>query len=78
MVVGGGNTAVDAAREARRLGAAEVTLLYRRTRPEMPAYPHEVVEAEEEGVHLEWLTVPLRFVGAITGRSRRVPASEAR
>ena len=63
-VVGGGNTAVDVAREARRLGAAEVTLLYRRTRSEMPAYPHEVVEAEEEGVHLQWLTVPLRFVGA--------------
>jgi len=63
VVVGGGNTAVDVAREASRLGAAEVTLLYRRTRSEMPAYPHEVVEAEEEGVHLEWLTVPLRFVG---------------
>ncbi len=63
VVVGGGNTAVDAAREARRLGAAEVTLLYRRTRAEMPAYPHEVTEAHEEGVHLEWLTVPLRFIG---------------
>ena len=63
VVVGGGNTAVDAAREARLLGASEVTMLYRRTRSEMPAYPHEVVEAEQEGVHLEWLTVPLRFVG---------------
>jgi dihydropyrimidine dehydrogenase (NAD+) subunit PreT len=63
VVVGGGNTAVDAAREARRLGASDVALLYRRTRSEMPAYRHEVVEAEEEGVHLEWLTVPLRFVG---------------
>ena len=63
VVVGGGNTAVDAAREARLLGAAEVTLLYRRTRSEMPAYPHEVDEAEQEGVHLQWLTVPLRFVG---------------
>jgi dihydropyrimidine dehydrogenase (NAD+) subunit PreT len=63
VVVGGGNTAVDAAREARRLGASEVTLLYRRTRAEMPAYPHEVTEAHEEGVHLEWLTVPLRFIG---------------
>ena len=73
VVVGGGNTAVDAAREARRLGAAEVTLLYRRTRAEMPAYPHEVVEAEGEGVHLEWLTVPLRFVGG-----ERVEAVECR
>jgi glutamate synthase (NADPH/NADH) small chain len=63
VVVGGGNTAVDAAREARLLGASEVTMLYRRTRAEMPAYPHEVVEAEQEGVHLEWLAVPLRFVG---------------
>ena len=63
VVVGGGNTAVDVTREARRLGAADVTLLYRRTRSEMPAYPHEVVEAEEEGVHLEWLAVPLRFLG---------------
>jgi dihydropyrimidine dehydrogenase (NAD+) subunit PreT len=63
VVVGGGNTAVDVAREARRLGAADVTLLYRRTRSEMPAYPSEVEGAEEEGVHLEWLTVPLRFVG---------------
>ena len=73
VVVGGGNTAVDAAREAGRLGAAEVTLLYRRTRAEMPAYPHEVVEAQEEGVHLEWLTVPLRFVG-----SERLEAVECR
>jgi glutamate synthase (NADPH/NADH) small chain len=73
VVVGGGNTAVDAAREARRLGAAQVTLLYRRTRSEMPAYPHEVIEAEEEGVHLEWLAVPLRFVG-----DERVEAVECR
>jgi glutamate synthase (NADPH/NADH) small chain len=63
VVIGGGNTAIDVTREARRLGASDVTLLYRRTRAEMPAYPHEVVEAEEEGVHLEWLAVPLRFLG---------------
>jgi len=63
VVVGGSNTAVDVAREARRLGSADVTLLYPWTRSEMPAYLPEVVEAEEEGVHLEWLTVPLRFVG---------------
>jgi dihydropyrimidine dehydrogenase (NAD+) subunit PreT len=73
VVVGGGNTAVDAAREARRLGAGEVTLLYRRTRAEMPAYPHEVTEAHEEGVHLEWLTVPLRFIG-----TERLEAVECR
>ena len=45
-VVGGGNTAIDVARESLRLGAGRVTLLYRRTREEMPAYPHEVDEAE--------------------------------
>src|SRR5690242_528837 len=61
VVIGGGNTAIDVTREARRLGASEVTLLYRRTRAEMPAYPQEVLEAEEEGVHLQWLAVPLRF-----------------
>jgi dihydropyrimidine dehydrogenase (NAD+) subunit PreT len=63
VVIGGGNTAIDVAREARMLGAHDVTLVYRRTRAEMPAYAHEVEEALEEGVHLEWLTVPLRFVG---------------
>lgn len=63
VVIGGGNTAIDVAREARLLGAEQVTLLYRRTRAEMPAYAHEVDEALEEGVRLEWLTVPLRFLG---------------
>jgi glutamate synthase (NADPH/NADH) small chain len=62
-VIGGGNTAMDVTREALRLGATSVTLLYRRTRAEMPAYAHEVDEALEEGVEVEWLTVPLRFVG---------------
>ncbi len=59
-VIGGGNTAVDAARAARRAGA-EVTLLYRRSREEMPAIAHEVEDALEEGVHLELLTAPLRL-----------------
>jgi glutamate synthase (NADPH/NADH) small chain len=63
-VIGGGNTAIDVAREAVRLGARQVTVLYRRTRAEMPAYPHEVDEALEEAVRFEWLTVPVRFVGA--------------
>ncbi|HUJ55773.1 MAG TPA: NAD(P)-dependent oxidoreductase [Gaiellaceae bacterium] len=72
-VVGGGNTAIDVARESLRLGAGRVTLLYRRTREEMPAYPHEVDEAEHEGVEIEWLTVPVRLVG-----SERVEAVECR
>jgi dihydropyrimidine dehydrogenase (NAD+) subunit PreT len=63
-VVGGGNTAIDVAREALRLGADDVTLVYRRTRAEMPAYEHEVEEALEEGMRIEWLTVPLQFVGS--------------
>jgi dihydropyrimidine dehydrogenase (NAD+) subunit PreT len=63
-VIGGGNTAIDVAREALRLGAEEATLVYRRTRAEMPAYEHEVEEALQEGMRIEWLTVPLQFVGS--------------
>ncbi len=59
MVVGGGNTAIDAARTALRLGAGEVTVLYRRTRHEMPAWEEEIVAAEEEGVNLELLAAPV-------------------
>jgi dihydropyrimidine dehydrogenase (NAD+) subunit PreT len=62
-VIGGGNTAIDVAREAVRLGAGRVTVVYRRTRAEMPAYPHEVAEAEEEGVRIEWLALPVRLLG---------------
>jgi glutamate synthase (NADPH/NADH) small chain len=62
-VVGGGNTAIDVAREAVRLGAERVSLLYRRTETEMPAYPQEVLEAREEGVEFRWLTAPTRFLG---------------
>jgi glutamate synthase (NADPH/NADH) small chain len=63
VVIGGGNTAVDVAREAVRLGADVVALLYRRTEAEMPAFPHEVAEAREEGVKIVRLTAPVRFVG---------------
>ena len=63
VVVGGGNTAVDAARTARRLGARLVTILYRRSRTEMPAHEDEVREAEAEGVRLELLAAPVRFLG---------------
>ncbi|MCP4686911.1 MAG: FAD-dependent oxidoreductase [Desulfobacterales bacterium] len=52
VVIGGGNVALDAARTARRLGAGQVTLVYRRTRSEMPATPEEVAEAEKEGVEI--------------------------
>jgi NADPH-dependent glutamate synthase beta subunit-like oxidoreductase/NAD-dependent dihydropyrimidine dehydrogenase PreA subunit len=61
-IVGGGNTAIDCARTAVRLGATDVSLLYRRTRAEMPAAPEEVEEAVEEGVKLVFLTVPSRVL----------------
>ncbi|MHC4597989.1 MAG: NAD(P)-binding protein [Planctomycetota bacterium] len=60
IVVGGGNTAIDAARVSRRLGAV-TTILYRRTRKEMPANEEEIEEALEEGVKLEYLAAPIGF-----------------
>jgi NADPH-dependent glutamate synthase beta subunit-like oxidoreductase len=63
VVVGGGNTALDAARTAKRLGAEKVTILYRRTRNEMPAQLEELVGAEEEGVEMDFLVNPLQVVG---------------
>ncbi len=82
FVIGGGNTAMDVAREAVRLGAEEVTIVYRRTREEMPAYPHEVVEAEREGVRFLWLTLPIRLVGqerleALTCQTMRLGEPDA-
>ena len=55
-VYGGGNTAVDTARTAKRLGAADALVVYRRTRDRMPAHDDEVREAEEEGVRFRWLS----------------------
>jgi len=69
LVVGGGDTAIDAARISRRLGA-EVTILYRRTRSEMPAIAREIDAAMEEGVAIEFLAAPtevLRENGAAVG-----------
>ena len=62
VVVGGGNVAMDAARTARRLGA-EVTIVYRRGKEEMPARAEEVHHAEEEGVKFQMLTNPVRIIG---------------
>jgi heterodisulfide reductase subunit A-like polyferredoxin len=62
VVVGGGNTAIDTARTALRLGAREVTLVYRRTRAEMPAHAREVDEAEAEGVRLLLLATPVEVL----------------
>lgn len=63
VIIGGGNTAMDAARTAVRLGVPDVTVLYRRSREEMPASPHEIAQAEEEGVKFELLTAPVGFNG---------------
>jgi formate dehydrogenase major subunit len=62
-VIGGGNTAIDAARTSLRFGAEEVTIVYRRSRHEMPATHWEVEEAEEEGVKLHFLAAPTRIIG---------------
>ncbi len=62
LVVGGGNTAIDTARTAIRLGA-DVTLVYRRSRDEMPAVPEEIEAAEQEGVKIRYLTAPIAFLG---------------
>jgi len=63
-IVGGGNVAVDAARTAWRLGAAEVHIVYRRTRQEMPAYPEEIEAAHEEGITFHFLNAPVRVLGS--------------
>lgn len=63
IVIGGGNTAMDVARTAVRLGAESVQVLYRRTREEMPAEDVEIVEAEEEGVKFNYLVAPIEITG---------------
>ena len=63
VIVGGGNTAMDACRTAVRCGAKEVSVVYRRTRKEMPAEDVEILEAEEEGVAFRFLRNPAEFVG---------------
>jgi glutamate synthase (NADPH/NADH) small chain len=63
IVVGGGNTAMDAVRTARRLGARTATLVYRRSEAEMPARAEEVKHAREEGIEFRMLTNPIEFIG---------------
>jgi 2-oxoacid:acceptor oxidoreductase delta subunit (pyruvate/2-ketoisovalerate family) len=62
-VVGGGNSAIDAARTAKRLGAKKVAILYRRSREEMPALPHEIAEAERDGIEFYFLVAPKQIIG---------------
>ncbi|MCW4055750.1 MAG: FAD-dependent oxidoreductase, partial [Candidatus Bathyarchaeota archaeon] len=70
-VIGGGDVAVDSARTALKLGAKEVTILYRRSRDEMPANPWETKEAEEEGVGIKFLVAPIRITGE-NGKSTKI------
>ena len=61
-VIGGGNVAFDAARIAVRNGAKSVTIIYRRTRDEMPASIEEIEEAEDEKIEIEFLLAPLKVI----------------
>jgi glutamate synthase (NADPH/NADH) small chain len=70
VVIGGGNTAIDGANAARRLGAAEVHLFYRRTETEMPAFRFEYDHSKVEGVRFHWLSQPIAILergGILTG-----------
>lgn len=61
-IIGGGNAAVDAARAARRLGVNEITIVYRRSRAEMPAIPSEIEEMENEGIKIQFLAAPVKVL----------------
>jgi NADPH-dependent glutamate synthase beta subunit-like oxidoreductase/ferredoxin len=63
LIIGGGNVAIDSARTCIRLGCKQVILAYRRTRAEMPADEEEIEQAEEEGVEMHFLTIPVEIVG---------------
>jgi heterodisulfide reductase subunit A len=70
VVVGGGNVAIDAARTAKRLGADRVTIVYRRSEQEMPAYADEIQGAREEGIEITTLAAPIQILsenGCVTG-----------
>jgi glutamate synthase (NADPH/NADH) small chain len=72
VVIGGGNTAMDAVRTSKRLGADPATLIYRRSRAEMPARVEEVKHAEEEGIVFEMLTNPVQILGDSDGWVRGI------
>src|SRR5574344_712439 len=71
-VVGGGNVAMDAARMGLRLGAETVSVIYRRTRDEMPARSEEIVHAEEEGIEFRFLENPIEVIGDENGTVKAV------
>ncbi|NNL78376.1 MAG: FAD-dependent oxidoreductase [Desulfobacterales bacterium] len=70
IIIGGGNVAIDAARVVKRLGSRKVTVVYRRSEREMPAYPEEIEGAKEEGIKFSYLTAPIGIHskdGKVTG-----------
>jgi NADH-quinone oxidoreductase subunit F len=71
VVIGGGNAAIDSARSSRRMGA-DVTVIYRRERKDMPAIPEETEAAEHEGVHFLFLATPHRIVGDKQGAVKAI------
>ncbi len=72
VVVGGGNVAMDCARTAARSGAEEVTIVYRRSRHELPARAEEVHHAEDEGIRFKLLTNPVRYIGTDNNKVKAV------
>ncbi len=68
VILGAGNVAMDSARTALRLGAKTVTVVYRRTKPEVPARHIELHHAEQEGVKFKFLTSPIEFIGDANGK----------
>lgn len=71
-VFGGGNVAMDAARNALRIGAENVYVIYRRSKKEMPARIEEIHHAEEEGIHFMLLTNPTKFIGDDEGKIKQI------
>lgn len=67
VVIGGGNVAMDSARSAKRLGSDHVTVVYRRSKEELPAFVKEYRESVEEGIKYEWLTNPIAYLGNSAG-----------
>jgi dihydropyrimidine dehydrogenase (NAD+) subunit PreT len=78
VVIGGGNTAIDAARELARLGVPEVTLAYRRTQADMSGYAHELEAARADGVHFLERAVPRAFARDAGGRLRALEFEDGR
>ena len=72
VVVGGGNVAMDAARSAKRMGAENVSIVYRRSEEEMPARREEIHHAKEEGIDFKVLCNPVRIIGTEDGWAEKV------